>query len=137
MGKKLPEAMKAKMIQPGEVRNPKGRGKGVKNFKTILAEMLELESGEVHPTTGEKLTEQQLLVLKWIESAKGTKDADGNEDRWANWKAIESIVNRMDGKADQVVKLGEDPNNPITTRLTLDIAKQLDKFVEEESKKND
>jgi hypothetical protein len=136
MGKKLPQAMRDNMIKPGEVRNPKGRIKGSKNFKTVLREMLELGSGVPHPITGEQLTEQQLLVWRWIENGRGTSDAEGEGTR-SDWRAIEALVNRMDGKADQPIKLGEDPDNPISTRLTIDIARQLDKFVEEESNKDE
>lgn len=134
MAKLTPEMIE-KMVKPGEVRNPNGKPKGTKNSKTILRELLALvpEKGEINPATGEKFTQHDILMLQWYRSAVGFTRKDGKIVN-PNWKAIESIVNRVDGKVDQGVKIGEDPDNPISTALTIGIAKQLKSFVEEESK---
>lgn len=130
--KKLEPAMIANSFKPGEVRNPNGKPKGTKNSKTILREMLALMTNETNPMTGQKMTEHEVLMYRWIQSGKGFKRPDGKYTN-PNWKAIESVVNRVDGKVDQGVKIGEDPDNPISTVLTIGIAKQLKSFVEEES----
>lgn len=130
---KLEPKMIDMMVKPGEVRNPNGKPKGTKNSKTILREMLALMTNETNPTTGQKMTEHEVLMYRWIQSGKGFRRPDGKYSN-PNWKAIESVVNRVDGKVDQGVKIGEDPDNPISTALTIGIAKQLKSFVEEESK---
>src|ERR1700679_247797 len=131
--RKLEPKMIEKSWKPGQSGNLAGKPKGTKNSKTILREMLALMTNETNPTTGQKMTEHEVLMYRWIQSGKGFKRPDGKYTN-PNWKAIEAIVNRVDGKVDQGVKIGEDPDNPISTVLTIGIAKQLKAFVEEESR---
>lgn len=60
--------------KPGEIRNPKGRGKGVKNRSTVARELLELVTQSRNildpddPNT--EFTQEELMMAKMIQSAK-------------------------------------------------------------------
>lgn len=58
-------------VVKGEIRNPKGRGLGVKNTKTILNRFLNLEINQKNPFTQkeEKMTILELMNLKQIANA--------------------------------------------------------------------
>ncbi len=58
--------------QKGEVRNPKGRGKGVPNSKTRLLRLLELVTKVRNPVTGEdeEFTIAEQLDMQIIAKAK-------------------------------------------------------------------
>ena len=78
--------------QKGEVRNPKGRGKGVLNSKTRLLRLLELVTTAKNPVTGEEedFTIAEQLDMKII--AKAIK---------GDLKAYEIILDRLEGKPKQ------------------------------------
>jgi hypothetical protein len=50
----MPNAGNLKKPEKGEVRNPKGRGKGVLNSSTRLKKLLELVKETNNPITGER-----------------------------------------------------------------------------------
>ena len=58
--------------QKGEVRNPKGRGKGVLNSKTRLLKLLELVTTTKNPVTGEdeEFTIAEQLDMQIIAKAR-------------------------------------------------------------------
>ena len=78
--------------QKGEVRNPKGRGKGVLNSKTRLLKLLELVTTVKNPITGEEedFTLAEQLDMQIIAKA-----------RKGDLKAYEIILDRLEGKPKQ------------------------------------
>lgn len=80
-------------IQVGEVRNPKGRGKGVKNRGTIIKKWLHAKSEGKNPITGnsDNLTQEDWMVIGMIGAA-----------RRGNVRAFEIL---MDGKYGPLLKL--------------------------------
>lgn len=91
--------------QPGEVRNPKGRGKGVKNRATILKGLLSLKQKAKHPLKGQK--ERLIPVEELIELALIKKAMSGDV------RAIELVSEKLYGKIPQDVNLGGQLENPI------------------------
>lgn len=76
----------------GEVRNPKGKPKGTKNFKTIIEEFLTVETDAMNPMSGklEKLSVGQQVVIALLAKAKK-----------GDVPAIKELLDRIDGKAEQ------------------------------------
>ena len=76
----------------GEIRNPKGRGKGVLNSKTRLLRLLELITETKNPVTGEteEFTIAEQLDMQIIAKA-----------RKGDLKAYEILLDRLEGKAKQ------------------------------------
>lgn len=76
----------------GEVRNPKGKPKGTKNFKTIIKEFLDVETDAMNPMSGklEKLSVGQQVVIALLAKAKK-----------GDVPAIKELLDRIDGKAEQ------------------------------------
>lgn len=76
----------------GEVRNPKGKPKGTKNFKTIIKEFLDVETDAMNPMSGklEKLSVGQQVVIALLAKAKK-----------GDVSAIKELFDRIDGKAEQ------------------------------------
>lgn len=76
----------------GEVRNPKGKPKGTKNFKTIIEEFLPVETDAVNPMSGkmEKLSVGQQIIIALLAKAKK-----------GDVSAIKELLDRIDGKAEQ------------------------------------
>ena len=56
----------------GEIRNPKGRGKGARNRKTIVREWLMVEQEIKNPITGtvETLSQADIMTLSLISKAR-------------------------------------------------------------------
>ena len=80
----------------GEVRNPKGRGKGVLNSKTRLLKLLELVTETKNPVTGEieEFTLAEQLDMQIIFKA-----------RKGDLKAYEILMDRLEGKPKQSTEL--------------------------------
>lgn len=78
--------------QPGEVRNPKGRGKGVPNTKTRLVRLLNLTENLKNPITQEVegfTVAEQLDLAQIIRARKG------------DTRAYTAIMDRLEGKPAQ------------------------------------
>lgn len=115
MKKELSEKKKAalekvkgnlKPIQKGEVRNPKGRGKGVKDRATILRQFLELElknaeGDNVSNPFDKKQT--SITIEEAIIAALIKRGLKGSE------RAIENILDNVYGKQESKVKITETP----------------------------
>lgn len=73
----------------GEIRNPKGRGKGVHNRSTILKKWIKAKQSIKNPITGidEKLTQEDAVILALI-----------NQGRKGNINAIKEILDTLYGK---------------------------------------
>lgn len=78
--------------QKGEVRNPKGRGKGVLNSKTRLLRLLELETKRKNPITGE---EEEFSIAEQMDMQLINKALKGD------MKAYEILMDRLEGKPKQ------------------------------------
>jgi len=83
-----------KPCKPGETHNPKGRGKGVRNWDVVMREMF--EAGEI--------TQDDIV----FEQAKRAKAGD--------LKAAEWMAERMDGKAKERLGISID-DSEITKKL--------------------
>lgn len=94
-----------RMIEPGEVKNPKGRGKGVKNRATILKELLAIKIKVKNPLKGNK--EQKMSVEEIINTAQVKKAIAGDS------KAYELITNSLYGKIPIDINLGGQEENPV------------------------
>jgi hypothetical protein len=57
----------------GEIRNPKGKAKGIQNASTIARRWAETEQTTKNPLTGadERLTQADLMTLAQIKNARG------------------------------------------------------------------
>jgi len=78
--------------QPGEVRNPKGRGKGVPNTKTRLIRLLNLTENLKNPITQEV---EGFTVAEQLDLAQIIRDRKGDT------RAYTAIMDRLEGKPAQ------------------------------------
>lgn len=80
----------------GEIRNPKGRGKGVPNSKTRMLRLLELTQDLTNPVTGivEGFSVMEQIDMILIQKA-----------RKGDIHAIKEILDRLEGKAQQKVDM--------------------------------
>jgi hypothetical protein len=85
--------------QKGEVRNPKGRGKGVQNSKTRLLRLLELVQKKRNPITGE---DEEFTVLELMDMQMIAKALKGDQ------RAYEAVVDRLEGKPKQTTDITAD-----------------------------
>jgi hypothetical protein len=76
----------------GEVRNPKGRGKGTLNSKTRLRPILEYIQSKTNPLT---LQKEDLSILDQMDIAIIKRALDGDV------RAYQEILDRLEGKPDQ------------------------------------
>ena len=80
------------LFQKGKSGNPKGRGKGVKNFSTIMKMILESKiTVEVNGKPTLVTTQEALMMAKVDIALRAKKDT-------TRLRAIESIEDRMDGR---------------------------------------
>ena len=89
MGNPNPNQKGLKPAKKGEVRNPKGKAKGIQNASTIARRWAETEQMTKNPLTGadERLTQADLMTLELIENAKA-----------GNLNAYREIMDRAYGK---------------------------------------
>lgn len=83
----------------GEVRNPKGRGKGVPNSKTRLLKLLELVTKVRNPVTGE---EEEFSIAEQLDMKMIAKAMKGDT------KAYEVVIDRLEGKPKQTTDITAD-----------------------------
>ncbi len=78
----------------GEIRNPKGRGKGVPNAKTRYQRMLNLIEKVKNPVTGEieEFTVAEIMDMKVMQKARN-----------GDLPAYKEIMDRLEGRAQQAV----------------------------------
>lgn len=88
----------ANLIPPvkGEVRNPKGRPKGIPNSKTRYKRFLELIETAKNPVSGQ---EENMTVLEIMDLQMIAKARKGDA------KAYEIIMDRLEGKPAQPVDM--------------------------------
>lgn len=85
-----------KSVKPGEVRNPKGKKKGTLNSSTIIRQMLESKETIMDPIKRRerKATQMEIMLMKMLELA-----------RKGNMKAVELLLDRLEGKPKQVSEI--------------------------------
>lgn len=85
--------------KPGEIRNPKGRGKGVPNAKTRYQRILNLIEKVKNPVTGdiEDFTVAEIMDMKIMQKARN-----------GDLAAYKEIMDRLEGKASQSVDVTSD-----------------------------
>ena len=90
--------------KPGEVRNPKGRGKGVKNRATYYKEIMNLKVEVTNPITQkpQKITVEKAIAMKLTGKALA-----------GDLKAVQMVHEILYGKIPIDVNLGGQPENPV------------------------
>lgn len=91
-----------KPVKPGEIRNPKGRGKGNLNTSTIIKKfLLSKELVPKDPITGKatKRTQLEIMCLTMIQEARN-----------GSVPAFNALLDRVDGKPVQKSIIGGDPD---------------------------
>lgn len=98
-------------FQKGKTGNPKGRPKGARSFKTILRELLLVETKEIDPISGEerKISQKEKLAIAAV--LRAMKD-----EAYANG-ALEQILNRLEGKVTEKVE------QTVTAGPSIDLSK--------------
>lgn len=131
-----------KPFQPGQIANPKGRGKGTLNSKTIIAKWLKVKQEVEHPVTKEKikLTQLDIMVMKQIDKARN-----------GSVQAFDALLDRLEGRPRQEseIKFGDAPNRDIvvsvmkrnndgtTQSIRIGGVTQAERSLEEETEKTD
>ena len=92
------------IAEKGDVLNPKGRGKGTLNFKTVLERYLDLVTKSADPITGEvaERSIREQIVLQLIAKAQA-----------GDLAAIKDLLDREMGKPSESVKLSGDTQQPV------------------------
>lgn len=90
----------------GEVRNPKGRPKGVLNHKTVLKKWLGLTEKVKNPVTGKMDTLNQLDIITLGQL---------KEARKGNTQAFKALLEHTFGKPKQTIDLDIDGDLDVTS----------------------
>lgn len=96
-------------IKKGEVRNPKGKPKGTKNWSTIIKKAMNTKVNiKEHPLTkkpGVKMTVREMITFAMIKEAAA-----------GNVSAFEKLADREQGKVMQKVEASGSEGGPIILR---------------------
>jgi hypothetical protein len=104
-----PENIVKHKFKPGQSGNKKGRPKGVRNFRTILEKALATRLKRVNPVTE---TEEELPLDEHLVFALIAEGLYGDRV-----KAINSIMDRLDGKVAQKTEISTSEDNTPTIRI--------------------
>lgn len=96
-------------FKKGKSGNPKGKKKGTKDFKTILKEIMAVELETTDPFTKKKckISNRKSMMINLFSLAM--KKTNTLKDL----RAIEAIMDRMEGKPVQQTNIGGIDGNPI------------------------
>lgn len=125
----MPNPENIRPPKPGEIRNPKGRGKGVKNTRTIIRDFLNATQDKKNPISGEteKLSIHQQMVLALIGKVMKGDVA-----------AFRELIDRFEGKVVQKeehsVKVQKDELD--LSKLSLEETLRLQELLEKAEAKN-
>lgn len=102
------QKLNLKPARKGEIRNPKGKAKGILNSKTVITRWLGALSQELNPITGknENLTQLDQLILAQIKEAKN-----------GNTRALAELLDRVEGKAKQSMEMTGKDGGAISINL--------------------
>lgn len=113
-----PENIKPHQYKKGQSGNPAGKPKGTLNFTTILRELLE---EEVTDDNGLKIPKGKLALIEWLNAAligRDVLDKDGNKiSNIKDWKAIQAILERIEGKPTEKVELTGRDGEDLTLKI--------------------
>jgi hypothetical protein len=102
----------------GEVRNPKGRGKGTPNFKTILKRWMFQTETVQNPYTKTKEELSQLDVMVLAQVAKARK---------GDTTAFNALLDRLEGRAKQSIDIDHTTDGEsLQPQKTTDLSKLTD-----------
>lgn len=110
----------------GEVRNPKGRGKGVPDSKTRLKRLLEITQDLKNPITGEVegfSVAEQLDLQQIIKARRG------------DTKAYNAILDRFEGKPQQTVDQTIKTETTVTHTVPPEMLEGFTAYLQEQTKK--
>ena len=115
----------------GEIRNPTGKKKGTKNFKTIYKKVLskkfkvkDIEIDIPFVDQDQELTLKEMIVLRHVKKALGKADT----------RDVEMIINRQDGLLTQKI----DSEIKMKSKISIvDLRQAYEKFNKEEKKDDD
>jgi hypothetical protein len=110
--------MPASPIKPGEVRNPKGRPKGSRSFRSAMKKVLEADQVEVKFTIDGKEVVKKIKVdndkynLYDAIAAVQIQQAVSGDHR-----AVKDIIDRMEGSASQSIKMEKQVSGEISVKI--------------------
>ena len=110
MARKATNPQNLKPAKKGEIRNPNGRPKGSKDMSTIMREMLDTLV-DVKDKNGAKLGKKSYKMLIIAKLMKKATDGD--------LRAVEILLDRMEGKASQPVEHSSNPDAPMSINLNI------------------
>lgn len=101
----------------GEVRNPKGRGKGTPNLKTVLKRWLYTTETVKNPYTKkeEELTQVDIMVMAQLGKA-----------RKGDTTAFNALLDRLDGRPKQSLDIDHTTDGEPITEQPQDLSKLTD-----------
>lgn len=82
---------KSHLFQKGQSGNPKGKPKGARHFSTLLKEAI------IKVAEGDDMPADRMIVKELVDQAKK-----------GNLQAIDRVLDRVDGKAEQTINLDAD-----------------------------
>lgn len=109
-----PENIEPYKMKPGETRNPDGRPKNALSFKTILRKIIEASENHEdfkNPISGKIEKQDQLTLIIWRLLQKA---------RSGDLKAIEMMLDRVDGKPKQEIEHSGNKENPVAFKRLFD-----------------
>ncbi len=127
-----PEFMRKIGPKKGEVRNPKGRPRGIMDRKTAFAWLLnDATIAEIMGIDEKKAEEyaRKIGVPKHINRAQMLTAVAYSKAIKGDLKAAEMIFDGVFGKTEQAVKHGGDADNPIKVFHKIDDAEILKRYI--------
>lgn len=112
-------------VKPGQILNPKGRGKGVPNTATRLQRLLTLVEKVKNPVTGDMEDFTVAEVMDMMQIVKARK---------GDTKAYNSLIDRLEGKAMQKIEQ-EITGQLDTSPASSEEAKRYEDYLKGETKK--
>lgn len=94
-------------FKKGQSGNPKGKKKGTQSIKTILERYLAIDSGKIHPKTGEPMNYYEAMAAEQLKKAM--------EGELPSFK---EIADRFEGQSIQNINLSDLTEDEIDSKLS-------------------